>query len=80
VHESGIQRVRVVGRRLNVAGDEDGYDERVDGQDTRHDNGDQRLAMLDGPLAGAAAWRTFMIRSGLYVPMPAMPMPALAVP
>lgn len=84
MHESSIQRVRVVGRRLDVASDEHRDDERVDGQNTRHDNGNQRLAMwLDvaqSEFAGLAARRTFMIRSGLHVPMPAMPMPALAVP
>jgi hypothetical protein len=36
-----------VGRRLDVASDEDGDDERVHGQDTGHDDGDERLAALD---------------------------------
>lgn len=43
VHEPREQRVLLLRRRLDVAGNKDGNDEGVNGQDTRHDNGDQRL-------------------------------------
>ncbi len=43
VHEAGKQRVVLLGRRLDVAGNQDGDDEGVDGQDTGHDDGDQGL-------------------------------------
>ena len=46
VHETSKQRVLLLRRGLDVAGDEDGYDEGVDGQDTGHDNGDQGLRQL----------------------------------
>jgi len=59
VHEARVERVRVVWRRLDVAGDEDGYDKGVDGQDTRHDNGNERLGQVvsldQAPSAPASA-------------------------
>lgn len=45
MHEPGKQRVLLLRRGLDVAGDQDGDDERVDGQDTRHDNRDEGLAV-----------------------------------
>ena len=44
VHEAGEQRVLLLRRGLDVAGDQDGNDKGVDGQDTRHDDGDEGLA------------------------------------
>ena len=41
VHKSSKQRVLLVWWRLDVASDEDGDDERVDGENTGHDNGDE---------------------------------------
>ena len=43
MHEPSEQRVLLLRRGLDVAGDKDGDDEGVDGQDTGHDNGDKRL-------------------------------------
>jgi hypothetical protein len=71
----------LVRRRPYVAGNQDRYDEGVHGQDTRHDNGDERLHIeLLNVLYFGGRRPTFMMRSGLYVPTPAMPIPDLAVP
>lgn len=43
VHEASKQRVLLLRRGLDVAGDQDGNDEGVDSQDTRHDDGDEGL-------------------------------------
>jgi hypothetical protein len=43
VHEASKQRVLLLRRGLDVAGDQDGNDESVDGQDTGHDDGDKGL-------------------------------------
>ena len=42
VHEAAVQAVRLRGR-VHVFDDEDGDDERVDGDDTGHDDGNQAL-------------------------------------
>jgi len=43
VAEAVEQAVLVLWRGLHVAGDEDGDDEGVDGEDTGHDDGDEGL-------------------------------------
>lgn len=43
VHEAREQGVALHRWGPYVAGDEDGYDERVDGENTGHDDGDERL-------------------------------------
>lgn len=93
MHEAAEQAVARLG--VQVLGDEDGYDERVDGDDTGHDYGDEALAVTtsisdrlfhEATRAPARERkeqrmkRTFMMRSGLNVPTPAMPIPDLAVP
>lgn len=78
----------VVRFRVEILGDQDGDDEGVDSDDTRHDDGDEALGTRatvswlerkDQDL-GNGPQLTFMIKSGLKVPTPAMPMPDLAVP
>lgn len=67
-------------------GDEDRDDERVNGDDTRHDDRNEALfPQVVSNLAGCiepenVESNTFMIRSGLKVPTPAIPMPDFAVP
>jgi hypothetical protein len=46
MHEPSKQRIVFLGRWSYLACDEDGYDERVDSQDTGHDHGDQALANI----------------------------------
>ena len=58
-------------------------DERVYGDDTSHDHGDERLRnfVSSNPCTSLqASLNTFMIKSGLKVPTPAIPIPAFAVP
>ena len=56
VHDAGEKRVVSVGRRPYVARDEDGDDEGIDGQDTRHDDGDQALRMSAGAAKARRTW------------------------
>lgn len=81
------QAVVAVARGHEVLGDQDGDDEGVDGDDAGHDDGNQALlgraciiSWLFVSLREAWTGLTFMIRSGLKVPTPAMPMPDFAVP
>lgn len=80
--------VALVGRGAEVLGDEHGYHEAVDRQDTGHDDGDEGLEWSQ-----SAVFReqspcptrfkvdpTFMTRSGLNWPIPAMAIPDLTVP
>lgn len=73
-------------RGVQVLGDEDGDDERVHGNDTGHDDGDQALwrvrrrCSVQGDGFERDGAHTFMMRSGRNVPTPAIPMPDLAVP
>lgn len=98
VQTPGEQAVGL-GWRPHVSSDEDSNDEGVDGDDTRHDDGDERLrhavshafsecpsrpscpsALLFRYVPSARPSHTFMIRSDLNVPTPAIPMPDFAVP
>jgi len=95
VQETLEEGVGVDGGGLHVAGDEDGDDEGVDGDDSGHYYWDETLSVAKSvsvmalvyTCGGDGGWRegeeeerTFIIRSDLKVPTPAMPMPDLAVP
>lgn len=80
MHEAAEQTVVLSRRRAHVAGNEDGDDERVHGDDTRHDHGDEGLAAVSPRRCNHHEMLAFMIKSGLKVPTPEMPMPDLAVP
>lgn len=78
----------VAAGRRQVLSDQDRDDERVDGNDTGHDDGDQTLEVVRREsIDTRGVWGelelglpTFMIRSGRKVPTPAIPIPDLAVP
>lgn len=84
MHEALEQTVVLSGRGANVSCDEDGDDKSIDSNNTGHDDGNERLKVpLSGACSRANSARgkdTFMIRSGLNVPTPEIPMPDLAVP
>lgn len=71
---------------MKILSDQDRDDERVDSNDTGHDDRNQTLESLISnilflkgrPLSEVSL--TFMIRSGLNVATPAMPIPDFAVP
>lgn len=72
-------------RRRHVSGDEDGDNETVDSNNTRHNYRNQGLVHVNNSCSAperATVWmcHTFIIRSGLNVPTPAIPMPDFAVP
>lgn len=82
MHETLVQTVALLRGRTNVASYQDCNYEGVHSNDTGHDDGDKRLE-------GRQRMRThyfisrghaFMMRSGLKVPTPEIPMPDLAVP
>lgn len=77
-----VREQAVVLGGVEILSDEDRDDERVNGDNTGHDDGDQTLRgtleMVIGRLDDR--FNTFMIRSGRKVPTPAIPMPDLAVP
>lgn len=68
---------------LQIAGNQDRYHEGVDRYDPSHDHWYERLSV---PKSVSVPWQlrcallTFIIRSGLKVPTPAIPMPDFAVP
>jgi len=43
MHETVEKSIVLTRRRCHITSDEDGYDKSVDGDDTRHDDWDQRL-------------------------------------
>jgi hypothetical protein len=68
----------------HVTSDQNGNHQGIHRNDTRHDDRDERLhlklALVQRVLFPLHILRTFMIRSDLKVPTPAIPMPDLAVP
>ena len=77
----------LVRRRVHITGNEDRDDEAIDGDNTRHDDGNQGLHQSVKYITAINATEcrdrhhhTFMIRSGLKVPTPAIPIPDFAVP
>jgi hypothetical protein len=76
-----VRKQAVVLARVEILSDEDGDDERVNGNNTGHDDGNQTLRQASAmALIELEDSCTFIMRSGLNVPTPAMPMPDLAVP
>jgi hypothetical protein len=87
VHETVEQTVLHLRRRLHVSGNENCNHQGIHSNNTRHDDWDKRLWLLAfvrhvRHLRGLASLclRTFMMRSDLKVPTPAIPMPDFAVP
>jgi hypothetical protein len=76
-----VRKQAVVLAWVEILSDEDGDNKRVNGNNTRHDDGDEALQKASAmALIEPGDSCTFMMRSGLNVPTPAMPMPDLAVP
>ena len=84
VHEAVEQTVLHLRRRPHVTGDQDRNHQGIHRNDTGHDDRDERLdlksALHQHVLVPPHSLRTFIIRSDLKVPTPAIPMPDLAVP
>lgn len=89
VHESVEQAVVLLRWRLHVAGNQDRNHQGIHGNNTRHDDRDEGLrvesavvhsTILSLSCHGNSSMRTFMIRSDLKVPTPAIPIPDFAVP
>lgn len=81
VHEAVEQTVLHIRWRLHVSGDKNCDHQGIHSNDTRHDDWDERLLLLAVVLfTRFFSTRTFMMRSDLKVPTPAIPMPDLAVP
>ena len=81
VHETVEQTVLHLRWGLHVSGDKDCNHQGIHSNDTRHDDWDERLLLLAVVLfTRFFSTRTFMMRSDLKVPTPAIPMPDLAVP
>lgn len=67
--------------RLTSAGNKHRHDKSVDGNDSRHDNGDEGLHPgKHAAQSNMSLRRTFMMSSGLNVPNPVIPMPDFEVP
>lgn len=75
------EQAHILGGR-DIGRDENANDQAVDSNDTGHDNGNQGLNLLlvTGTGTGKAIFLAFMIKSGLKVPTPEIPMPDFAVP
>lgn len=81
VHEAVEQTVLHIRWRLHVPGDKDCNHQGIHSNDTRHDDWDEGLLLLAlVPCTSFCSPHTFMMRSDLKVPTPAIPMPDLAVP
>lgn len=80
VLEESIVFIWLGGR--DIASQQNSDDEGVDCNDTSHDNGNQRLGntLSATSLVFLQTAPTFIIRSGLKVPTPEIPMPDFAVP